>query len=223
MTKPVVRYDSTKPAYIKLGLCARVTPLDHPNPHGLVTNTTSILTSQVESYDSKTGWFTTRNTLYRPDTAIYHNLVYLAAPYTDPDSDVVEGRMRLLALCDAKLMEQGVHTMSPLLKHLLRQHTRLPGDWNYWGEYSKNALKRCDKMIVLMIDGWEKSFGVQGEIEIANELGISVEFVAPESLLTEEEAEPLSGAISVHAYKATPPVAAEAIVETEVETTTTCE
>jgi hypothetical protein len=61
--KPVVRYKG-EVLMNKPGFPAFVTPIDHPNPEGLVSNTKQVLTSPVVSYDEKTGRLETLNTIY---------------------------------------------------------------------------------------------------------------------------------------------------------------
>jgi hypothetical protein len=41
-------------------------------------------------------------------------------------------------------------------------------------------LRRCDEVVVLMLDGWERSEGVQAEIRIAEALGKPVRYRAAE-------------------------------------------
>jgi hypothetical protein len=41
-------------------------------------------------------------------------------------------------------------------------------------------------MLVLMLDGWRDSAGVQAEIRIAQEMGKSVRYVAPEDVAAVE-------------------------------------
>ncbi len=40
-------------------------------------------------------------------------------------------------------------------------------------------LERCDQLVVLMLDGWRESVGVQAEILIASELGIPTRYWEP--------------------------------------------
>jgi hypothetical protein len=103
-------------------------------------------------------------------------LAYLAAPYTHKDQSVTRERMRRFHAIDAQLMNQGVFTVSPLLKDTIVVTHGIAGTWDYWKEYSQVLLRRCDKMIVLMFPGWESSVGVQTEIQIAMEFNIPVEF-----------------------------------------------
>lgn len=43
---------------------ARITPIDHPNPDGLVTNGEPAITSTIISWDRDSGRIETRNTIY---------------------------------------------------------------------------------------------------------------------------------------------------------------
>lgn len=101
------------------------------------------------------------------------DLVFLSVPYTDSDPAVVERRVQLMLNVDAHLMRQGVFTISPVYKHLLVQaNLQVPGTWEYWRDYCKTLLQRCDRMIIIPLPGWTKSAGVRGEIDIADELGV---------------------------------------------------
>lgn len=94
-------------------------------------------------------------------------LVYLAAPYSHPDPDVIQQRMRLLCEADALLIESGVYTVTPLSKHFILGYRSLPGDWAYWGDYCRSLLPRCDAMVLITMPGWDSSEGVCGELELA--------------------------------------------------------
>lgn len=107
-------------------------------------------------------------------------LAYLAAPYTHADPTVVEQRIATFCRVDAALSKRGIHTVSPLLKHLVRQHSDLPGDWAYWKDYSKLLLSRCDKMYVITLPGWEESPGVQAEIQLCEEFNLPIEYLDEE-------------------------------------------
>jgi hypothetical protein len=53
----------------------------------------------------------------------------------------------------------------------------LPLDWAYWEGYCRRVFSMCDRVIVLQLDGWQESAGVQAELELASEWGLPVEFV----------------------------------------------
>jgi hypothetical protein len=106
-------------------------------------------------------------------------LAYLAAPYSDKNQDIVENRIDIFCNIDSMLMQHGIMTVSPLLKHLVLQHSSLPSDWAYWGDYSKTLLARCDMLIVLKMPGWLESTGVRAEIEFAAINDIKIEYLDP--------------------------------------------
>jgi hypothetical protein len=100
------------------------------------------------------------------------DLIYLAAPYSDPDDKVIEDRMAKICKVDSLLMQRGNLVFSPLLKHFVRPYGNLPGDWEYWQDFCKATLPKCQIVYVLSIDGWQKSTGVQAEIKLAELLKI---------------------------------------------------
>jgi hypothetical protein len=61
--KQVVHYAKHKYQEIHVGQSAIVWPLDHPSE--LASNTSSVRTSEVLSYDKETGTFETKNTIYK--------------------------------------------------------------------------------------------------------------------------------------------------------------
>jgi len=107
-------------------------------------------------------------------------LVYLATPYSHPDAAVREERFRAVNVAAAKLMRNGMHIYSPISHtHPIALAGDLPLGWEYWQAYDRAILAACCKLIVLMLDGWQESKGVTGEIAIARELGLAVEYISP--------------------------------------------
>jgi hypothetical protein len=101
-------------------------------------------------------------------------LTYLAAPYSHDNAQVIEERIDQLCKVDAILMQRGIFTFSPLLKHFVRKYGNLPGDWEYWKNYCKASLPRCSQMYIVAIPGWQISTGVTEEMKLAELLGIPV-------------------------------------------------
>jgi hypothetical protein len=98
-------------------------------------------------------------------------MIYLASPYSHPDPQVREQRFHAASAAAAVLMRAGHQVFSPIAHgHPLTQHG-LPGDWRFWEPHARWCLERCDEVVVLMLDGWEASQGVQAEIELAGKLG----------------------------------------------------
>ena len=110
-------------------------------------------------------------------------LIYLAAPYSHPDEKVVEQRIAQLCRVDAILMERGQLTFSPLLKHFVRQYGNLPGNWEYWQNFCKATLPKCNQMYIVAIDGWQESTGVKEEKKIAEMLNIPIFLCSTEGFL----------------------------------------
>ena len=97
-------------------------------------------------------------------------LVYLASPYSSGGSlmaEKIEVRTAATARMTIMLLDAGVNLYSPILMGAglqSRGHTR---DRDWWIHRDKKFLRKCDCMAVLTLDGWEKSPGVQDEIELA--------------------------------------------------------
>lgn len=123
-------------------------------------------------------------------TAERRELIYIAAPYTakqpngEEDRVIVNERVRIISLCIEQLILKGVFVVSPMLMHLVRSYANnLPGDWAYWGDYSKTVLSKCDAIFVLTLDGWDRSTGVREEIDFSASLGLPISYISPDRLL----------------------------------------
>jgi hypothetical protein len=104
-------------------------------------------------------------------------LIYLASPYSHSDPAVQEARFLAVCAHVADMMRQGEHVYSPVCHTHPVTRFGLPGDWEYWAEYDKVMLSRCDELAVLCLDGWRESVGVRAEIAIAKEAGMPVRFI----------------------------------------------
>ena len=104
---------------------------------------------------------------------------YLGIPYSDEDILVVKYRFVVVNKIAAALIREGRIIFSPISHcHPLTVYG-LPGSWEYWQKYSYEFLKNAKRLIIIKLDGWEKSVGVQGEIRIANSLGLPIEYIDP--------------------------------------------
>ena len=111
------------------------------------------------------------------------SLVYLACPYSHPDPEVRESRFRAANQAAASLMREGVHVFSPIShSHHVLLTSELPHEWKYWEEYDRVFLSACRALVVLQLEGWDCSEGVQAETSIARQLGLSCYFAPPEKL-----------------------------------------
>ena len=107
-------------------------------------------------------------------------MIYLASPYSHPDAAVREARFRDACRAAAKLMRLGHVVFSPIAHgHCICEHG-LPTDWRFWEPFERFQLERCDEVVVLMLDGWRESVGVQAEIRIAGDAGKPVRYLDPD-------------------------------------------
>lgn len=109
-----------------------------------------------------------------------NSLIYLACPYSHPDLNVRKERFRIANQVTGKLMNEGHFVFSPIsMSHPVAMDASLPGDWQFWKAFDTALLARCQKVLVIDIEGTSESTGVKAEIEIAKGFGIPVEYLVP--------------------------------------------
>ena len=96
-------------------------------------------------------------------------LLYVAAPYTHPDSAVREHRFQAVCRASALLMQSNIVVFSPLSHSVpIAQHGGLDElDHTFWMSMVMPLLERSDELLVLGLDGWERSEGVREELFFA--------------------------------------------------------
>jgi nucleoside 2-deoxyribosyltransferase len=109
-------------------------------------------------------------------------LYYLASPYSHSDEDVMLDRYQKAEIAAVELLKRGIHSFAPIpYNHPWKKYS-VPGDWPFWEAFDKNFVERCDAVLVLTLDGWDKSVGVAAEIAFANEIGIPVYYITFEEV-----------------------------------------
>lgn len=109
-------------------------------------------------------------------------MIYLASPYSHPDPAVREHRYRAASQATAALLHADLVVFSPIAhSHALVEYG-LPTGWAFWEHFDRAHLERCDLLVVLMLEGWKTSVGVQAEIGLAREMGKPVSYLEAESL-----------------------------------------
>ena len=105
-------------------------------------------------------------------------LIYLASPYSNPDTAIRNRNYMKISYVAAKMVANGDSVYSPITygHHLLAFH-ELPTDWEFWKKFCLDFLVKCDKLIVCKMEGWDKSVGVAEEIKFAKENGIPIEYI----------------------------------------------
>ena len=113
-------------------------------------------------------------------------MIYLASPYAHPDAAVRQQRFHDACRATAALLDAGHVVFSPVVHSHPLVAYGLPGDWAFWERVDREHLERCDDVVVLMLDGWRKSVGVEAEIRLATAFGKPVHYVDPAVLPSSE-------------------------------------
>lgn len=114
---------------------------------------------------------------------------YLASPYTNPDdpADRLYCELRFAEACHAtaKLMARGLAVFSPIA-HSHPVAAYLPAEQRcshqFWLTQDFAVLVRANDLIVLKLHQWERSYGIQQEIQFAHKHGIPVLYLDPADL-----------------------------------------
>jgi hypothetical protein len=109
-------------------------------------------------------------------------MIYLASPYTHTEASVRDSRFDAACKATAELVRGGLVVFSPIVHGHPLVRFDLPIEWEYWERFDHEYLRRCDCMVVLMLDGWRESRGVQAEISLASKLDLRIDYVAPEMI-----------------------------------------
>jgi len=113
-----------------------------------------------------------------PDTV--HPLIYLASPYSHPDTRVRDGRFDAVCAAAARFMTEGHLIFSPIAHtHPIAMRGKLPTDWALWKKYDHAQLDAATELWVLQLPGWMDSKGVKGEIDYMDIANKPVNYVAP--------------------------------------------
>ena len=115
-------------------------------------------------------------------------LIYLAAPYTDPDPEVSALRAEQASYAAAMLMSRyGFAVFSPITHgHAVVDHLPLEKavSHDFWMEQCIPVLDRCDELHILRLPGWDRSRGVKYEWDFAvrtHKPICTVDFYSPEA------------------------------------------
>lgn len=105
-------------------------------------------------------------------------MIFVSAPYSHDDKDVVENRVKEVAnYCAAQIIE-GQTAISPLLfGRTITKYSKFGSDYKTWQKFCEELLYKCDEMHVLTLPGWNQSAGVIDEIRMATTCSIKVVYV----------------------------------------------
>ena len=107
------------------------------------------------------------------------SFIYLASPYTHHDPDVMEARYLAAVKAAARLMEEGRVIFCPIAHshpiEVLGMSMIETGA--FWKKQDIAILRHASELMVLCLDGWRESSGIQWEIETAGQLHIPVSYI----------------------------------------------
>ena len=94
--------------------------------------------------------------------------IYLASPYSHSEKQVEQSRFEKAQKATAALIKQGYSVFGPIAySHPLATKYDLGLDFEYWQKFNRSWIDWADSIVVLCIDGWDKSKGIKGECEYA--------------------------------------------------------
>jgi len=109
------------------------------------------------------------------------NLIYLASPYSSKHKRIQYERAMQVIEVAVHLIEVGLFVYSPIAAwhHVATTH-KLPTDYTYWRKFDELMISRSNRVLVLTLNGWEQSKGVQAEIAFATSQGIPTFYITYE-------------------------------------------
>ncbi len=108
-------------------------------------------------------------------------MIYLASVYSQGGAGKNKRTRRFKLACKkaAQLMAEGKNVFCPIAhSHPIEVHgmDKIEGH-DFWLKQDFAVLKRCDKLVVYRMPGWQESVGIQREIAFAENHGIPIEYV----------------------------------------------
>lgn len=103
---------------------------------------------------------------------------YLASPYSHRDRDIMDDRYNLACEALVWLLDRKIWTYSPIVHcHHIAQRYDMPHSFSFWSAYNKAMLTDAMGLLILAIDGWDTSVGVQEEMKWATKYKIMTKFI----------------------------------------------
>jgi hypothetical protein len=106
-------------------------------------------------------------------------IIYLASPYSHADKTIQEENFRKISKVAADFTSKGFIVISPITygHTLVTFKPEMPTTWEFWENFCLSILAKCDKMIVVKMEGWDLSRGVKGEIDYATKHNIPIDYI----------------------------------------------
>ena len=100
---------------------------------------------------------------------------YIGSPYSDPSKEVRAVRAYKVGKFASYCIMRGHVVYCPITSwhHLAEEHN-LSTDFQFWKRLNFQILRFASEMWVLRLDGWVRSVGLAGEMEMAGDLFIPI-------------------------------------------------
>jgi len=113
------------------------------------------------------------------------DLIYLASPYTHSDPAIKQWRFEAVCREAGILMNEGFRVYAPIAhSHPIALRCNLPLGWKYWQGNCEIMVRKSCLLIVTKLPGWDESIGIRGEVKIADDMPIDVEYREPKDKQT---------------------------------------
>ena len=105
------------------------------------------------------------------ECAAHKEFFYLASPYTNPDTSIMEYNYNEVLIYSWLLHKKRIYHFCPIAScHCIAQRYGMPTDFVFWEGFNDSFIIPCRGIIIAAIEGWEQSKGVQHERRRAAEL-----------------------------------------------------
>lgn len=110
-------------------------------------------------------------------------MIYLASPYSHIAPAVRRRRFKAACQAAAAMLTMGLQVFSPIVHSAPIAACGLDDmNHDFWMHVDKPYLEWCHMVMVLTLDGWRESRGVNIEIAQARSMGKPVSFICPADL-----------------------------------------
>ena len=112
-----------------------------------------------------------------------HEVIYLACPYTHPDPMIRRHRFEAATAVAADLIRSGRIVFSPItmthpIDMVLAGASNTLGS-DYWVAFDEAFMEMCSEMVVIQLDGWDRSSGIQREIAFFTDRKKPIRYMDP--------------------------------------------
>ena len=112
-------------------------------------------------------------------------MIYLAAPFYDPDPDIRFERFESIIRCHAKIISEGYFCFAPVAHGY---PASVQPEYNsvtekYWLRLDLKCAVICRVLLVITLPGWEDSIGIKEETVYFSEKSKPIFYISKKELL----------------------------------------